>query len=848
MNLSPLPVQKFFDSNGQPLAGGQLFTYVAGSSTKLATYVDSTGVTPNTNPILLDFRGECRLWIDPSLAYKFVLAPRGDTDPPGDPIWSVDNISLSSVGANDNAGIDTGSGNSIQLTLPALTGTPSILTRIIWKSNLTNTGAVTITVNGGIPKSLMWQSGIDLAPRSVVVGGMYEAIYDGVQWQLQGPTLLPGDVQLYGAVGNGVINDTAAFQSAENASKIAARQAATFVVVPTGASPFNFANTVLPVYRAITIDRSNLVVDAWGSILHGVGRPGAAALDIQPMLCSDKNLTVGQIDNFSVRGLTVDLENDAQVNTNQRGYYLTGFKNLSLIGTTCKSSGVKRGYFAHIQNSRNIQALGNRTQNISGGLNFHYVENVSVTGQISDGFNEAFDFQTYANRVAMSSLVFNGGHGAAQCMDVNGSEDWVATGIVAKTTGNFLRVNFFPTISTTFANFLANITATNTTPTSRVIVANAAGSNVGDLATADNIAQIGNDWSVQPHPGVEPVTDIINSGWLFKDCTMYVVAEARRLVMRDIHLTTVTSAATFFGVDLRSQFSNDNELTSSDLDVHIDNLTINGSNRGGLRIDGARKAVILGVRTRSIDSLATGDEDLKITNMARRGTDAMVDYCDIKRDVAISGDSTVIATWAGTTAYVVNKMIKNGSTFYRCITAGTSAGAGGPTGTSADITDGSVHWEYCAEPFRVTWGKNNKVGGQVLFSGDSHNYVHGDTKIITIGDLAATGSTTRPMFHATRRCYIPRASLVVSANLAANVTNFRSFTIRSQRAGVSTTIQAITTAANNLTALVPLSIGFAAFETAAYLEPGDVIFFESASSAAGVAVTGLVVSFEVIEY
>ena len=92
MNLSPLPIQKFFANNGQPLAGGLLFTYAAGTSNKIATYVDSSGTSVNSNPIVLDSRGECRLWIDPRRAYKFVLAPAGDTDPPSSPLWSVDDI------------------------------------------------------------------------------------------------------------------------------------------------------------------------------------------------------------------------------------------------------------------------------------------------------------------------------------------------------------------------------------------------------------------------------------------------------------------------------------------------------------------------------------------------------------------------------------------------------------------------------------------------------------------------------------------------------------------------------------------------------------------------------------
>jgi hypothetical protein len=93
MNLSPLPIQKFFDNNGAPLVGGQLFTYIAGTTTKIATYKDSSGGPTNTNPIVLDFRGEANVWLDQTLTYKFVLAPVGDTDPPTRPIWTVDNIS-----------------------------------------------------------------------------------------------------------------------------------------------------------------------------------------------------------------------------------------------------------------------------------------------------------------------------------------------------------------------------------------------------------------------------------------------------------------------------------------------------------------------------------------------------------------------------------------------------------------------------------------------------------------------------------------------------------------------------------------------------------------------------------
>lgn len=90
--LSPLAVQGF-QINGVPAVGAKLFTYAAGTTTKLATYVDQSGTTPNTNPVILNSRGEANIWIPPSTAYKFTFSPSTDTDPPTAPIWTVDQIS-----------------------------------------------------------------------------------------------------------------------------------------------------------------------------------------------------------------------------------------------------------------------------------------------------------------------------------------------------------------------------------------------------------------------------------------------------------------------------------------------------------------------------------------------------------------------------------------------------------------------------------------------------------------------------------------------------------------------------------------------------------------------------------
>jgi hypothetical protein len=87
MELAPPARQREFDLNGNPLAGGKLYTYEAGTSTPKATYQDRIG-TANANPIILDSEGRYDLWLD-SGYYKLVLK-----DSAGNLIWTKDQVSL----------------------------------------------------------------------------------------------------------------------------------------------------------------------------------------------------------------------------------------------------------------------------------------------------------------------------------------------------------------------------------------------------------------------------------------------------------------------------------------------------------------------------------------------------------------------------------------------------------------------------------------------------------------------------------------------------------------------------------------------------------------------------------
>lgn len=87
------PVLHFDDINGRPLVGGKLYTYQAGTSTPATTYRDSSGTDANTNPVLLDERGEAVVYLDESKSYKFVLKDSLDST-----IWEEDGITAGSSG------------------------------------------------------------------------------------------------------------------------------------------------------------------------------------------------------------------------------------------------------------------------------------------------------------------------------------------------------------------------------------------------------------------------------------------------------------------------------------------------------------------------------------------------------------------------------------------------------------------------------------------------------------------------------------------------------------------------------------------------------------------------------
>lgn len=188
VNQSITPKQRFVDANGNALNGGKLFTYAAGTTNKQATYTDSTGNTANANPIILNSRGECDLWLDQTLAYKFTLSPSTDTDPPTNAIWTVDQVQP--VSTFDQVqeftpnviGTVAGTNTITGVMTPTLGDYAGTEVFQLTPAN-NNTGATTLNIDGLGAKNV-FLGGLACSGGELLAGVPVLLAYDGTQFNI----------------------------------------------------------------------------------------------------------------------------------------------------------------------------------------------------------------------------------------------------------------------------------------------------------------------------------------------------------------------------------------------------------------------------------------------------------------------------------------------------------------------------------------------------------------------------------------------------------------------------------------------------------------------------------------
>jgi hypothetical protein len=190
--LAPYLTQRFVDNNGNPLINGTVSTYAGGTTTPIATYVDSTGTTQNTNPITLNFRGECQIWLLPNVSYKFVIQ-----DSFGNLINTIDNV-VNAALITLYGGVDTGVANAYVLNFVSPVPPNTNGQVIFWLPANSNTGPSTINVNGGGVQPILNPNGTPLGANQILANQFASIIELNGVWQLYGGSGVGVNVGTFG--------------------------------------------------------------------------------------------------------------------------------------------------------------------------------------------------------------------------------------------------------------------------------------------------------------------------------------------------------------------------------------------------------------------------------------------------------------------------------------------------------------------------------------------------------------------------------------------------------------------------------------------------------------------------
>jgi len=172
---------QFFDSNGDPLAGGLLYTYNAGTTTPVSTYTSRSGSAYNTNPIVLDSSGRtpAEIWLEGGVLYKFVLKDSTFVQ-----VGSYDNIPAVNDPTTTNNLITVAGTNALTgLAVPPLEGYTAGAQYSFIAQN-TNTGAVTLDIDSLGVKNVTKFGSTPLVAGDITAGALVIVEYDGTRFQL----------------------------------------------------------------------------------------------------------------------------------------------------------------------------------------------------------------------------------------------------------------------------------------------------------------------------------------------------------------------------------------------------------------------------------------------------------------------------------------------------------------------------------------------------------------------------------------------------------------------------------------------------------------------------------------
>jgi hypothetical protein len=238
---------QLFTDNGDPLTGGLIYVYTAGTTTPATSWTSNSGAVANTNPIVLDAAGRTpnEIWLNGGVTYKFIVKTST-----GVLIGTYDNIpAIDDPTVFNNLITVTGTNALIGTSVPPYTAYVAGMT-LSFLPVATNTGAVTLDVDGLGAKNIYVGSSTPLVGGELVTGRIAQIEYDGVRFQLYQASI---------SIADGSITTAKLADGAVTAIKLASDAVTTVKILDSNVTTAKIANSNVTEAKlatgAVTVDK-----------------------------------------------------------------------------------------------------------------------------------------------------------------------------------------------------------------------------------------------------------------------------------------------------------------------------------------------------------------------------------------------------------------------------------------------------------------------------------------------------------------------------------------------------------------------------------------------------------------